>query len=105
MQLILRENKVIAYNDTIAKKEAQKCLSSDVVWIDDLCIEPPMHTANQYVNMYLNEDNTIRYEIVDITPELSPAEQAQLDNDELLLDMYLLQLDTQLSLQTGGDII
>lgn len=66
--------KIDAWNESIGKEEAQQYISSNCIWIEEE-INFPEAQENQSVEMYLNEDNTIRYEIVEISPPPPTAEE------------------------------
>lgn len=101
--------KIYASNELIGPKEAQQYLSSNCVWIDEE-INFPQVQENQTVEMYLNEDNIIKYEIVEVLPPQEPttAEKIDylvtdaLDKDEVALDQTLMLLNIQLNQELSG---
>lgn len=109
MLVYLGFNRMItAYNPDISKEEAQEYLTESCLWIDGLKIEPPYEEGKR-VLMYLNEDDTIRYEMEDILEEekeitntdilqkLQEQEKRNLDRDEFMLEQQLLLLNIDLN--------
>lgn len=63
MLVLLRGDEILAYNRSISKEDAKEYLSDEWFWIEGLRIEPPQHSEDEELKIYLNEDNTVRYEI------------------------------------------
>lgn len=61
------KREVIACNEIIVFDEAQKNISQNCFWVEG-AINKPHCGDDQVAKMYLNDDNTIRYEIVGIEP-------------------------------------
>lgn len=111
MLLYLDDDKrIFAYHDTLSKKESQNYLEdSSCMWVDDLSIEYPQYDKEtQYVNIYLNEDMTVRYEIMDIIKACSANQNEKLTKethnnvgigtiDKLINMDMLLTLDKKLN--------
>ncbi len=78
MLVYINENrKVTAYNTIISKSESQKYLQENYcIWIDEEIDYTQSKEGYQTV-MYLNENNTIRYEFE--KPEIIEPEPTQLD--------------------------
>lgn len=78
MLVYINENrKITAYNTIISKSESQKYLQENYcIWIDEEIDYTQSKDGYQTV-MYLNENNTIRYEFE--KPEIIEPEPTQLD--------------------------
>lgn len=74
---INKNRKITGYNTIISKSESQKYLQENYcIWIDEEIDYTQSKEGYQTV-MYLNENNTIRYEFE--TPEIIEPEPTQLD--------------------------
>lgn len=100
--------KIYASNESISKEEAQQYISSNCIWIEEE-INFPEVQENQAVEMHLNGDNTIRYEIVELLPPPPTTDQKidylvtdALDKDEVALDQTLMLLNIQLNQELSG---
>lgn len=69
--------KITAWNEIISKEDAKKYITTGCLWVSDLEINMPEITETQKVEMYLNEDMTIRYEIVSTEEPISEEDQIQ----------------------------
>lgn len=80
MLIWIDENrKITAWNEIISEEEAKKYINAGCLWVSDLEINMPEITESQTVEMYLNEDMTIRYEIVSIVEPITDTERAILE--------------------------
>lgn len=81
MLIYINDNrKITAYNTIISKVESQKYLQENkCIWIDEEIDYTQQKEGYQTV-MYLNENNTIRYEFE--KPEIIEPEPTQLDRIE-----------------------
>lgn len=78
MLIWIDENrKITAWNETISETVAQEYISSSCFWVEELKIEMPEISEKQAVEMYLNEEMTIRYEIISTTDPISEQEILQ----------------------------
>ena len=69
--------KITAWNEVISEEEAKKYINTGCLWVSDLEINMPEITESQTVEMYLNEDMTVRYEIISIEEPIPEQDQIQ----------------------------
>lgn len=69
--------KITAWNEVVSEEEAQQHINDGCLWVSDLEINMPKITETQSVEMYLNEDMTVRYEIISIEEPISEQDQIQ----------------------------
>ncbi len=70
------DRKIIGYNTIISKEESQKYLKENCIWLDEE-IDYTQQKEGYKTVIYLNEDNTLRYEFE--KPEIIKPEPSQLD--------------------------
>ena len=61
MLVWLDGKKIVAYNSIISQDGAQQYISTSCLLVDGLDIEIPLVLENQAVEIYLNDDLSVRY--------------------------------------------
>lgn len=99
------DKRILGYHEDINKKDSQNYVNeSGCIWVEDLTIEYPEHDKEtQYVDIYLNDDMTVRYEIMDIIKACSANQHEKLtsqihNNVEMETIDNLINMDMLLTL-------
>lgn len=87
-----KSRKITAWNEIISEEDAKKYINTGCLWITDLEINMPEITESQTVELYLNEDMTVRYEIVSIEEPISEQDQIQA---EMLLNQCSMLINQE----------
>lgn len=82
------DRKVIWWHETITREQAEQYIKNGAVWTEGIEISPPFEEGKT-TEIYLNEDNTVRYEFKE--PEQDPELQPEPTNREIMAEIVDLK--------------